>query len=62
MLLTEPGLKMYWLSSHVWSCICKALCIRAVYQSQILECSRGLALSFLVSFVGKTSSFVVIFC
>lgn len=45
MLLAEPALKMRWFSSHLWSCVPKALCIRAVDQSQTLECSRGLALS-----------------
>lgn len=61
MLLAEPGLKMRWLSSLLWSCVCKALCIRAVYQSQILECSRGLASSPWSLLLIKTSYFLVIF-
>lgn len=57
MLLAEPGLKMRWLSFLLWSCVCKALCVRAVYQSQILECTRGLVSSLLVSSVDKNFIF-----
>lgn len=37
VLLAEPGVKMCWLSAHLWSCACKTLCVQAVQQSQVLE-------------------------